>query len=122
MKVIIDTSSILFAFSNGHDIFEHVAKQMPGCDMLISKGVINELKGIAQQPTAIGITAKTALVAISIKDINVANANINVDSWILSAAKRDKTASVITNDTALIRKLRASGVKALKIARNGILK
>jgi rRNA-processing protein FCF1 len=122
MKVIVDTSSILFAFSNGHDIFEHVEQQLPGRDILISKGVINELKGIAQQPTAIGITAKTSLVAIGIKDINVADANISVDSWILSAAKRDKTISVITNDTALIKKLRASGVKALKIARNGMLK
>ena len=122
MKVIIDTSSILFAFANWHDIFDHVKQQMPGKEIMLSKGIVNELKGIASRPTSLGITAKTALVAVSIKDINLADSNISVDSWILRAAKKDKTISVVTNDTALIKKLRASGVKAFKIARNGMLK
>ena len=121
-KVIIDTSSMLFAFSNGHDIFEHVMQQMPGHEILISQGIVNELNGIAKEVGAIGITAKTALVALKVKNINVAAANISVDSWIFNTATKDKSISVVTNDTALIKRLREHGVKALKFARNGMLK
>jgi rRNA-processing protein FCF1 len=121
VDVIIDTSSILFALANGHDVFDAVKRRFPHGRQVVSQGVIRELKGLSMNAGKHGIWAKTALVAISVKDIKVADSNMSVDKWIFDAAAGSDCV-VVTNDTELVDKLDGVGVRAFKVARNGALR
>ena len=117
--VIIDTSSMLFGFSHNRNVFETAKERFPGYGMLVSRGITGELAGIASNKSAKGLKARVALLEIKAKKISVDNISINADKWILDTAARNKGFIVITNDTALARKLAMIRVKVFKISRSG---
>ena len=119
--LILDTSSMLFGFSNGKNLFEISAGEFPRYRQIVSKGIVNELEGISKNRGKRGACARLALAEIRAKKIDIDNIN-EADHWILGKAGRSRDSIVVTNDTALARGLMELGVKVLKLSRSGILK
>ena len=119
--VIVDTSSILFGVSNNVDVFEKVSDAFPGSEIVISIGVLRELKGLSSGNGRNSRNAKVSLNLIAKKKLKVKRDNGIVDDWI-----RHESASggciVCTNDTKLRRALRQNGVNVLTLGRAGQLR
>ncbi len=123
LEVIIDTSSILFGISNKKDAIDAAHAMFPSYPIIISEGVLRELGGISHNEGKRGKSAKTALELIrrKYKNIKVYDNNTNVDEWILGKAQ-SSDCIVITNDSALCKKLKARGTRCLKLAVSGMLR
>ena len=122
MDVIVDTSSMLFGFSSGKNVFEIAGRKYPRCRLVVSRGIIRELEGISRNKGKRGAAAKTALMAIRSRDVRVDGNTGNPDDWIAGSAARYNKAVVITNDSELGMRLDRSGRKAVKLSRSGILR
>ncbi len=120
--VIIDTSSILFGIANRKDVFDIARARLPGYQMIVSRGVIREIRGISQNRGRRGASAGAALEAIKYKKVHVDNNSTDVDDWILSKAIGYPGSVVITNDTALAKRLRSNSVETRKLTRDGSLR
>ncbi len=120
--VIIDTSSILFGFSNNKDAFDIARRHFPDHALLISKGVINELSKISRNTGKKGASAKIAIEALRYKKVDVDNSTRGVDSWIYAKSQQYPHSVVITNDTELYKKLKSSNIKSLKLTKSGLLR
>ena len=120
--LIIDTSSILFGFAYNRNVFEIATQRFPGSTPLVSRGIIRELTRFSAQKGKKGLRARIALIELKAKKINVDNINANADSWILDTAPKKRGSVVITNDTALAKRLVSKGVRVYKISRSGLLK
>lgn len=120
--LIIDTSSILFGFSYNRNVFEAAMQRFPGSTLLVSRGIISELTRFSSQKGKKGLRARIALLELKAKKINVDNINANADSWILNTAPKKKGSVVITNDTALAKRLSSKGVRVYKVSRSGLLR
>ncbi|MDE1857228.1 MAG: hypothetical protein KGH98_04085 [Candidatus Micrarchaeota archaeon] len=123
-RVIVDTSSMLFGFSNGKDVFGLAMSRFGGSRIVISSGVLRELRGIARNEGRRGAAAKAALKAVSLHRPMVSRASGSVDAWIEAEANDYKDAVVITNDTELLKRLkrRRASVLLFKLSRSGLLK
>ncbi len=120
--LIIDTSSIIFGFSNKKDVFEIASRRFPGHGMLISAGILRELSKLAANRGAKGAGAKTALAALSYKKVNVDNTTRSVDSWVYAKSREYPHSVVVTNDTELYKKLKSANIKCLKLTKAGLLR
>lgn len=118
-SIIIDTSSILFAFSNHVDIFKEAEAQL-SLKPVISKGVIKELGRMAESRKAESKYAKAAIALIEKHNISIEKEEGYVDRWILTNA--NKIGSVCTNDMKLKVALKARGVPVYTVSRSGILR
>ena len=119
---IVDTSSILFGLAHRKDVFEIVERSLPGYAPLISKGIMRELGHHSLNKGTNGAAARAALSILKLKKIRVDNTSSNVDSWILRKAASVAGTLVVTNDTALLTKLRLVGVRTMKLSKSGKLK
>ena len=122
MYAIIDTSSILFGFANRKDVFEAVKRSFPTMRQMISIGILNELSGISRNKGKRGTSALLAIESIKYKNVIVDNSSRSVDSWIYAKSQQYPHSVVITNDTALYTKLKHSGIKVLKLTKEGLLR
>ncbi|MCL5262342.1 MAG: hypothetical protein M1390_00675 [Candidatus Marsarchaeota archaeon] len=120
--VIVDTSSILFGLAHRKDVLGIAERSLPGFTPLISSGVIRELRHHSLNKGAKGASARAALSILKLKKIRVDNTSGDVDSWILRKAVSEAGSLVVTNDTPLLRKLRLSGVRVMKLSKSGKLK
>jgi rRNA-processing protein FCF1 len=120
--VIIDTSSILFGFSFKKSVFESAAKRFPDYKPIVSRGIIRELSSFSTLKGKKGANAKIALLELKAKKIDVYNINRHPDSWILDFSFKKRDSIVITNDTALARKLASRSIRVFKMSRSGMLK
>ncbi len=111
----IDTSSILFAYENKIDPFKLLIEN--GYTPVISKGVINELKRIANSASRKRGYAKIALKVIQDKRIKVEGSEAYVDSWILKSKMH-----ACTNDKKLKQLLKRKGAFVVSISRGGKLR
>ncbi|MGC8669933.1 MAG: hypothetical protein ACP5TL_02150 [Candidatus Micrarchaeia archaeon] len=118
--VIIDTSSILFGFQNKKNLFD-IVKYKLNANSIVSSGIIKELEKKALSNGNKGAYAKIALKAMSNANITVKQSRSNVDSWIYMSAIKNHI-SVVTNDTALSKKLLSHGISVYKLSRNGMLR
>jgi rRNA-processing protein FCF1 len=119
--VIVDTSSIIFGLSKKHDVFSALEERFPGYSLLISQGIMNEIKGIAGGNGRYAKYAKAALEIINRnKRIEISRSIAYPDSWILASSP--KAEAVCTNDIALKRELRRKGAAVLSMAINGKLR
>ena len=119
--LIIDTSAMLFGFSNGNNVFEMAEREVPGHKLLVSEGLINELSSISKNKGAKGMSARLALSILKSKKINILIDKQIVDDWILYCAKKHRGLAVITNDSALANRLKKAGAGVYKLSRSGIL-
>ena len=117
---LVDTSSILFGLSFNKDVIAAVSEQLL-LKPAISRGVLRELEGIAENSGSRGATASTALAMLAQKSIKVYGDNGNVDRWLVGQAAKDGSA-VVTNDTKLIKMLVANGITSFKVSKSGLLK
>ncbi len=120
--LIIDTSSMLFGFAYNRNVFEAAMRRFPSSTLLVSRGIIRELTRFSSQKGKKGLRARIALLELKAKKINVDNINANADSWILDTAPKRRGSVVVTNDTALAKRLSSKGVRVYKISRSGLLK
>ncbi len=120
-NVIVDTSSILFGMAAKKDVFSIAAKRFHK-PVLISRGVLNELLGISKNKGRRGASARAALALIRVKNVKVHRDKGSVDSWIAGSAAKHNNTVVITNDTALFRKVRSVNRNVFKLSRSGTLR
>ncbi|MCL4403617.1 MAG: hypothetical protein M1500_03235 [Candidatus Marsarchaeota archaeon] len=120
--IILDTSSILFAAANKKDAFKAIEAKFPNCKIMISTGVLRELRGISSNAGRRGAAAKLSLEMLGYKKVNVDNVSGNVDSWISRKASSPGVRAIVTNDDQLARKLRGGGAAVFKISREGFLR
>ncbi len=120
-QVILDTSSILFALALKRDAFEIIRGECHGCEIILSRGVIEELRRLAATKRKNAKDARVALLVLRNKRFTMKEDYSNVDSWILEEAALTG-AVVCTNDTALRKELRARESKAVSISRAGRLR
>lgn len=119
-RLVLDTSSILFAMSRKVDIFGAVEEQL-GAAVVISSGVLRELKGIASRRTKEGKAARLALKMLEGHKVEVVDNNGAVDRWVLGAGSAQGV-YVCTNDINLKLALRRKGKRALSVSENGVLR
>lgn len=120
--IIIDTSSILFGFSYNRNVFETVRERFPEYKPLVSKGIARELSRISSNKGERGVKARVALLELKAKKIDVDNISIYPDKWILDKALKNRDCIVVTNDSALARKLALSKVRIYKMSKSGKLR
>ncbi len=119
-RVILDTSSIVFAFSMKANIFEAAEDQLRA-RIVVSTGVMRELKGIASGRTKEGRSARVALGMMGRYVVEVEDDDRRADDWILDAGAAGDV-YVCTNDMRLKRALREKGKRALSVSENGVLR
>lgn len=121
MRVLVDTSSILFGFENRRSAFEAVAEQFDRAYPEVSKGIISELAIISSNAGRKGAAARAALAEIKAKKVRIANTLAYPDAWIAREAQAHADTVVVTNDTGLARRLPKEAM-VLKMSRNGRLR
>jgi rRNA-processing protein FCF1 len=124
MDIVIDTSSIIFGFSNHINIFGIVRSE--GMAPMIPECVIRELAGIGNGTGKYAKYARTALSDISGHDGMIIRGSGSdrlgsADSWMLRNAQR-RGMGVCTNDTGLRKRLREKNVKVFTLTRKGRLR
>ena len=118
-RVIVDSSSILFALSNKVDLFEKIAGRFPDLRACVPSGVVRELGEIANGRRRESTHARIGLEIIGKSGIEIIRSSGYVDDWIVKNSR--KTDIVCTNDTELRRRLKARGIIATSISRGGRL-
>src|SRR5271157_2332129 len=103
-RVILDTSSIVFAFSRKANIFESAEDQLHA-RIVVSAGVMRELRGIASGRTKAGRAARVALEMMKKYAVDVEDDDRRADEWILDAGA-DEGLYICTNDIKLKQKLK----------------
>ncbi len=115
-KIIIDTSSILFALSKKIDIFDSVHTELE-MEPLVSRGVLNELSRMSKGSSRKAKDAKVALAMIKKHLVDVSPDTTYVDSWILSQS--GSGLAICTNDTELRKNLRSKGAMVYTLSEGG---
>ncbi|MEM3781733.1 MAG: hypothetical protein QXT43_02100, partial [Candidatus Micrarchaeaceae archaeon] len=117
MYVLIDTSSILFAFRNKNNIFALLSYQFPGVRLAVSQGVKEELAKLSKSKKRISASASVALKEAASNGVEVLPNKAMPDAWLLDSAKAG--VFICTNDIALKRKLKAKGATVFSVTRSG---
>ncbi len=120
-EVIIDTSAMLFAVQNKTDVFSLIEEAMPGCQILVSTGIMHELERMAASRTDNRKYAKSVLAMMEKHKIEAVNDQSYADEWIVSESGK-RGCSVCTNDMALKERLKAAKIRVLSVSWNGILR
>ncbi len=120
-SIIVDTSAIVFAAENGVDIFATIEQRLPGCTMVVSTGIIEELERISGSALASKKAARLALEMMDAHKIKVLKGGNEVDAWIVKESSARKW-SVCTNDIGLKKELKKRKVEVLSASSNGILR
>lgn len=93
-------------------------EEYPEYEIIISKGIIRELKRLASTKKKNGRDAKIALLTLQGKNPTINKNDGYADEWIIKEASTTG-ALVCTNDTKLRRKLRSEGVSVVAIGVGG---
>ena len=120
-SIIVDTSAIIFAIENRKDIFASIEEYMPGSQILISNGIMEELEMISASRNENRKAAKAALALLAKHNIKALKDHTYVDDWIVRESRMRKCA-VCTNDAELRKKLKAEKIKVVSVSWNGILR
>lgn len=117
MEIILDTSSIVFGFSNNMDIFDSLSQDLQ-YKPLISTAILDELEILGKSRKRDGKFAKIALLSMKRRNIEAQKSTLPVDKWIIETSKERKCV-VCTNDSRLKRILVSRGIKAVSFTRDG---
>jgi rRNA-processing protein FCF1 len=118
-NIIVDTSSIIFGFSKGIDVFNSVEEQL-GYKPVISKGILREIGLLAKRYSKYRKYAKSAEAAIKMHNPTTDPNSGFVDNWIISAAA--KYGNVCTNDYKLKIRLKSMKINTYSISIGGKLR
>ncbi|MGC8478349.1 MAG: hypothetical protein ACP5NE_00250 [Candidatus Micrarchaeia archaeon] len=121
-NVFIDTSSIIFGFENKSSVFGAIASQLPSCIPKVSKGILKELNKISHNKGKKGACAKSSLREIGALGLEIDSNDSSGDDWLLGIASKSKGAKIVTNDSALAKKLKSLGANVFKLSKSGILR
>jgi len=119
---IIDTSSMLFGFSHGRNVFDAVPSTLRGYTLCIPGTVARELESLSKNRGKLGAAARVALQELRYKNIKGSNKSPGIaDLDIIRVARANAGSAVITNDTALAKRLLRSGAEVFKLSMSGRL-
>ncbi len=120
MRIVLDTSSILFGFSNSVNVFSKAQEHFPGCTIVLSNGVISELEKLSKGNSKVSGYARIALLEIDAykQKIEIEKSRMYVDKWI-EAKSRHAGYIICTNDTALRKRIRKGAAKVFALSRSG---
>ncbi|MGC8676327.1 MAG: hypothetical protein ACP5T3_02315, partial [Candidatus Micrarchaeia archaeon] len=116
MQILVDTSAILFALRNTKNAFDALLERFPGAELVVSRGVVSELKKFAKGTSGISAYARFALKDIASRNVTVVGDSRMPDLWLLDSSAGS---IVCTNDMALKRKLKEKGAEVLSISKSG---
>ncbi len=117
LRVYIDTSSLLFGFRNKHNPIEAISDEFYGAKVVVSEGVIEELKKLAESKKAIASAARVALKALQESRVEIEENREMPDKWLLKL--KGRFVVVCTNDAKLKERLRKKGLRVVSMARSG---
>ncbi len=116
--LILDTSSIVFAVSNKKDILASANDAFIGYSILISRGVLRELKDLANGKSKYAGSANAALKMLEKASLELSPEIGHVDDWIVKESAKRRCA-VCTNDAGLKKRLRETGAEVVSVTRAG---
>lgn len=119
-RIILDTSSIVFAFSNKHDIFSLVEERLES-RAVVSDGILAELKKLSLRRNKEGNGARLALQVIPRHNVEMLSSNQKVDDFLVKVGTEGEML-VCTNDIGLKRRLKSKGIRPLSISKSGVLR
>ncbi len=120
-EVILDTSSMLFGIRNNKDAFQLVEEAFADAHIIVSRSIVKELEALAKTGKSEGREAKTALELMGKHNVVTVESTAYADSFIVDEARK-RMCYVCTNDTELKKRLRAEGIRAFSIGRDGRLR
>ena len=100
------------------DPFTEAEMRFPGCEIVVSNGIVRELRGLANGKGRHARYAKAAEGMLGMHRITVIGDSSGVDDWIIEYAS-ENGALVCTNDSRLKGRLKARGAVVLGITRSG---
>ena len=120
-SIIVDTSAIIFAAENRVDIFKAIEEQMPGAEIILSNGIMEEIEMLTAAGGERKKHAKVALGLVEKHKIKMLKDHSYVDGWIVKESAERKCV-VCTNDIALKEELKKAKIKVLSVSGSGILR
>lgn len=120
MKVLLDTNFLLSHYECGIDIYSGLLKLSPGpLELLIPFSVLRELSRLSVKRGKKGAAARFAFGALwKMKErlvFRILPSEGKADEWIIKYCSKNKDTFVASNDTKLLKKL-----KALQISTIGV--
>ncbi len=119
-RIILDTSSIVFAFSRKKDIFA-LAEEKLDSRPVVSRGIVAELLKLGLRKTKEGAAARLAVRVMERHHVEMLENSQKVDDFLLRAG-REGLMAVCTNDTALKQRLKKLKIKAFSVSDSGVLR
>lgn len=117
LKIVLDTNFLMTPFSLEIDVISELNRIInQKYEIIIPRGVINELKGLSKNPNLkISKAAKLALeIAQRYKIVDLKTENGDMDELIVKFSKKEYCA-VATNDQNLRRKLKSEGIPTIYV-------
>lgn len=100
-------------------------ESFPGFNASVSKGIIRELNKLSTNKGSRGASVRLSIKAVKSSNLNVESDSESGDDWIISEVMRErdkKGIKVVTNDTALAKKVKSLNAKAFKLTKDGKLR
>jgi rRNA-processing protein FCF1 len=116
MKVLLDTNFLMVPHQFGVDIFEFLKDYT----LVVLSPCVKELETLSKKKSEDGIAAKIALQLIEKKKVEIVKAEENADNAIVEYAKKHNIA-VATNDKELMKALKTSGIRIIRLRQNKYL-
>ena len=109
MKILLDTNFLMAVGQFKADVFG----ELQGNELFTLSSCIQELKKLAGSKKKDAPAARVALGLLKNGNVKTIQASGNADFGLMEQAK--KGYAVATNDAALIKKLKESGIKVLRL-------
>ncbi|MBI4018819.1 MAG: PIN domain-containing protein [Candidatus Aenigmarchaeota archaeon] len=109
MKILLDTNFLMAVAQFKADVFG----ELQGNDLFTLSSCIQELEKLAGSRKKDAPAARVALELLQKKGVKIIEASGNTDFSLME--KAEKGYAVATNDAALIKKLKESGIKVLRL-------
>jgi rRNA-processing protein FCF1 len=119
-RILLDTSSIVFAFSNKLDIFALVEERLDS-RAVVSDGILAELKKLSLRRNKEGNGARLALQVMQGHKVEALKNSQKVDDFLVKAGTEGEML-VCTNDIGVKRRLKSRGIRPLSVSRSGVLR
>ncbi|MFA4820346.1 MAG: PIN domain-containing protein [Candidatus Aenigmatarchaeota archaeon] len=110
MKVLLDTNFLMLPHQFGVDIFEFLKDY----ELITLSSCVSELKKLSHGKGKDGLSARVALKLMKENNVHVIKTGVFGDASIVKYAVEEKC-SVATNDIALIKALKNSNIKIIRL-------
>ncbi len=117
--VVLDTNMLLVPLQFGVDVFDEIQRLVPGAEMAVVRGTLDELERIASRGGRDARYARLARRMVDLKGLTVLEVGGPVDPALVSLAKEG--AIIATNDRILKKKVWVAGGRVIALRDKGHL-